>query len=174
MNNIIMGLDASTTSTGWAILKENELIDYGCIKPKGNDWRERLVNEGPELTEIIEKYKPYKIYMENVPLKKAGGLEILVILGAVQGFIYGITSAHNIPIEFCQPNVWRSAVNIYDGTREGTKRDILKEKAIKMANKLYDLELVWNGPKSKKTQDDIAESILIGRYGTIREKRLKS
>ena len=30
-----------------------------------------------------------------------------------------------------------------------------------MANKLFNLKLEWHGPKSKKTQDDQAEAILI-------------
>lgn len=173
MEKIIMGIDASSTCTGWAIYENNKLIKYGCIKPKGRDWRERLSQEGPELVKIIELYNPNKIYMENVPLKKAGGLEILVILGAVQGYILGIASAHNIPMEFCQPTVWRSGVGLYDGSRDGTKRDILKEKAVTKANEMFNIDLVWNGPKSKKSEDDIAEAILIGYYGTIKEKRLE-
>ena len=50
---------------------------------------------------------------------------------------------------------------MFDGTKDGRKREVLKEKAILMANKLFNLKLEWHGPKSKKTQDDQAEAILI-------------
>ena len=50
---------------------------------------------------------------------------------------------------------------MFDGTKDGRKREVLKEKAILMANKLFNLKLEWYGPKSKKTQDDQAEAILI-------------
>ena len=63
---IVMGIDASTTSTGWAIFDDKELKAYGLIKPDGEDWRERIVNQAPQLVEIISKYKPEKIYMEVI------------------------------------------------------------------------------------------------------------
>ena len=157
---ITMGLDCSTTSTGWAIFKNDKLLDYGVIKPKGEDWRERLYQEGTPLTQIINKYKPNKIYMEDVPLKKTN-LKALLILGAVQGFVYGIVSHSNIPIEFLLPNEWRSELNMYDGSREGTKREVLKHKAIEKANEIFNLNLIWVSPNSKKNEDDIAEAILI-------------
>ena len=81
-----MGIDPSTTSTGWAIFDDKELKAYGLIKPNGEDWRERIVNQAPQLVEIISKYKPEKIYMEDVPLKSRYP-RVLVQLGAVQGFI---------------------------------------------------------------------------------------
>ena len=52
---IVMGIDASTTSTGWAIFDDKELKAYGLIKPDGEDWRERIVNQAPQLVEIISK-----------------------------------------------------------------------------------------------------------------------
>ena len=50
---ITMGIDASTTSTGWAIFDDKELKAYEHIKPDGENWSERIVNQAPELVEII-------------------------------------------------------------------------------------------------------------------------
>ena len=111
---IVMGIDASTTCTGWSIFQDGKLIDYGEIRPKGDGWRERLFHEGPELDIILSKYQPDTIYMEDVPLKASGGLKTLVILGGVQGFIYGIAASHNIPVEFVSPNTWRSEGGLFD------------------------------------------------------------
>ena len=41
-------------------------------------------------------------------------------------------------------------------------RDVLKEKAVRMANEIFGLDLVWVKPNSTKNDDDIAEAILIG------------
>lgn len=156
-----MGIDASTTCTGIAIFKDEKLIYYTAIRPKGDNWRDRLFHEGPALSQIIQLYKPDIIYMEDVPLKASGGLKTLVILGGVQGFIYGIAASNGVPVHFVSPTVWRSKAKLFDGTIEGKKRDILKKRAIEMANEKFGLNLKWNGPNSIKTEDDIAESILI-------------
>ena len=127
-NEIILSLDASTTSTGWAIFVEGELIDHGTIKPNhALEWTDRIMEEWIELSKIIQKYKP-------VELK----------------------------VDFLLPSQWRSKLGIFDGTRDGTKRDILKQKAIETANKTFGLTLNWVSPKSARNEDDVAEAILIG------------
>ena len=167
---ITMGVDASTTSTGWAIFDDKELKAYGLIKPDGEDCRERIVNQAPQLVEIISKYKPEKIYMEDVPLKSKYP-KVLVQLGAVQGFIYGVTASVHVPVVFLGPSEWRSPMGLFDGTREGTKRDELKKKSIEKANKLFGLDLLWVSPKSSKNEDDIADSILVA-YSQIKKKHI--
>ena len=167
---ITMGIDASTKSTGWSIFDNNKLIDYGLIQPKGEDWRDRLVNQGPVLIEIIKKYRPEKIFLEDVPPKPTP--KINIILGAVQGFLIGLIAQFNIPIIFLLPSEWRSPLGLYDGTRKGTKRDELKRKSVLKANELFDLNLIWKSPKSKFNEDDIADSILIA-YSQVKERKLR-
>lgn len=166
---ILLGLDASSSSTGWSIFDNRGLAGYGLIKPDGEDWRERLVNQGDKLKKIIEKYRPDKIIMEDVPLKN-GNSKVLVILGAVQGFIYGIAASYNIPVQFVLPSEWRSPLGLYDGTREGTKRKELKRKSIEKANELFGLKLVWVSPSSTKNMDDVADAVLLC-YSQIKPRK---
>ena len=172
-NNVYMGIDASSSCTGISVFINNELVHYEAIKPEGNDWRDRLFHEGPALSQVIKKYRPNKIYMEDVPLKASGGLKTLVILGGVQGFIYGVAASNNVPIEFVSPTSWRSMIGLFDGTKEGKKREVLKQKAIEKANDYFGLNLRWVSPSSKKNEDDIAEAILIcaAMLGIITKKR---
>ena len=172
-NNVYMGIDASSSCTGVSVFIDNELVHYEAIKPEGNDWRDRLFHEGPALSQVIKKYRPNKIYMEDVPLKASGGLKTLVILGGVQGFIYGVAASNNVPIEFVSPTSWRSMIGLFDGTKEGKKREVLKQKAIEKANDYFGLNLRWVSPSSKKNEDDIAEAILIcaAMLGIITNKR---
>lgn len=158
---IILGLDCSTTSTGWSIFDNKGLAAYGVIKPDGEDWRERLIAQAPQLKEIIEKYKPTKIIMEDVPLNSKGGLKILVVLGAVQGLVLGIASSLHIPIKFVTPNEWRSKVGLFSGHREETKREEMKRKSIEFVNQEFGLNLKWISKSSKYNEDDISDSILI-------------
>lgn len=172
-SNVYMGIDASSSCTGVSVFIDNKLVYYTAIKPEGENWRDKLFHEGPELTKIIQEHKPNKIFMEDVPLKASGGLKTLVILGGVQGFIYGIAASNGVPVEFVSPTSWRSIAGLFDGTTEGKKREVLKRKAIDMANEKFGLELKWVSPSSKRNEDDIAEAILIcaSMLGIITKKR---
>lgn len=168
---VIMGIDGSTTSSGWSIFEtENcKRLDSGRIRLNEKiDWRERLQIQSKELKTIIEKYNPSKIYMEDVPLKD--GKPTVLKLGSVQGVVLCLASLYNIEIQFLLPSKWRSGLNLYDGTREGTHREILKRRAVETANKLFGLELLWVKEKSKKNEDDEAEALLIA-YSQIKPKK---
>ena len=78
---VILGLDCSTTSTGWSIFDNKGLAAYGLIKPDGNDWRERLVHQAPLLKNIIEKYHPTKMIIEDVPLNYRISAQSMVLAG---------------------------------------------------------------------------------------------
>ena len=48
-------------------------------------------------------------------------------------------------------------------------RNSLKERAVKMANETFNLNLVYVNKTSKQNQDDIAEAILVG-YSYLKER----
>lgn len=60
MNEVILGIDQSLTQTGWFFDDRN----YDVIKSK-NRGVKRLVDIRGELTEIIERFNPTVIVMEN-------------------------------------------------------------------------------------------------------------
>lgn len=168
---VTMGIDASTTATGVAIFDDEKLIYHDTIRPDGKDWRDRLFHQAPTLDAIIKKYKPEYACVEDVPLKPSGGLKTLVILGAVQGMVYTALASNNVQAVFVTPTTWRSRLGMFDGTKEGKKREVLKEKAVNEANRIFGLNLGWFGPNSKKSKDDEAESILICWSYIKHEKR---
>lgn len=167
---IIMGIDGSTSSSGWAIFdSENcKRIDSGRIQPKGEDWRKKIQQEWFMFSQIFEKYRPEKIYMEDVPMKD--GKPTILKLGAVQGMAICLAAQYGAEIKFLLPSEWRSGLNLYNGTREGTHRDVLKKKAVETANKLFGLNLLWVKEKSKKNEDDEAEALLIA-YSQIKQRK---
>lgn len=167
---IVMGIDGSTTSSGWAIFDSNECkrLASGRIQFNDKDWRDRIFKEWKVFNEIIQKYRPEKIFMEDVPMKD--GKSTILKLGSVQGMALCLASQYNINIHFLLPNEWRSGLGLYDGTRQGTHREILKKKAVETANQLFNLKLLWVKEKSKKNEDDEAEALLIA-YSQIKPRK---
>lgn len=158
---VYCGIDASTTAVGWSIFNGTDLIDYGCFRPNGDDWRDRTQQIAPFIKQLLEKYHVDKMILEDVPLMGKRGNKTLVILGAVQGMLLGVTSSMNIPTEFILPSSWRSPIGLFDGTKAGTHRDEMKRKSIEKANERFGLKLKWVSPCSKKNDDDIADAILV-------------
>lgn len=167
---IVMGIDGSITSSGWAIFdSENcKRITSGRVKPKGVDWRDKIAYEWNFFSEIIKKYRPEKIYMEDVPMKD--GKSTILKLGSVQGMAICLAAQYNVNIKFLLPSEWRSELGLFDGTRQGTHRDVLKRKAVETANQLFNLELLWVKENSKLNEDDEAEALLIV-YSQIKPRK---
>lgn len=172
-NECILSLDMSTTCTGWAVFKDENLEDYGKIIPnKDKEWQLRLQETAAEIKSIIIKYQPYKIIAEDVPLKRSGGMKILVMLGAIQGALLGICGAYDIEYDLVSVSTWRRKVGLYDGTAEGKERSVLKQHSIELANKLFNLSLVYKTPTSKFNDDDISDAILVGYSTFLKDKRI--
>lgn len=168
-SNCIMGLDLSTSCTGYSIFDKSGLIAYGKIKPKNKDWRERIEEQAISLGDIMRKYHPIKAYVEDVPLKP--GSSTLVKLGAMQGMILALCSQYSCKPIFLLPVHWRKELDLYDGTRQGLQRDILKQKAVQTVNDEFGIRLNWVSPKSKLNDDDIAEGILIAYSQIVKYRR---
>lgn len=71
MSKIILGMDISSTTSGWCILRVNEdiieYIDSGYFKPlKEGTIFERLNHSRIKIREILNAYKPDEISVENV------------------------------------------------------------------------------------------------------------
>lgn len=164
----IIALDASTSCTGYAVFDGDELVAHGKIKPHGDDWRDRIMDETMALAALIREYHPRVIIAEDLPLKP--GVNTLQKLGAVHGMILSLCAGFRIKPMFVLPTNWRHDIGLFDGTRAGMKRDVMKEKAVCMANGIFGLDLQWVSPTSTKNDDDVAEAILIGWSRIVKAK----
>ena len=52
----IVSLDASTSCTGYAVFDGDNLIAHGKIKPHGDDWRDRIMDETMALADLFRQY----------------------------------------------------------------------------------------------------------------------
>ena len=158
----VMSIDASTSSTGWAVFDGKELNTYGCIKSSKDDWRNRIADMVDELDKIIKQYDGIeRIYVEDVPLKSQNPMT-LKQLSVLQGALLGMAIGNKIYIEFVPLTYWRRKAGLYDGTKEGLKRPEMKKKSIELANKTWNLNLIYKSPSSKFNQDDEADGLNLG------------
>lgn len=165
MKNVILGLDMSTLSSGYSVFdSKKKLVDYGVWKQdKKVLWRDRCINMGNELSKLIDVCSPSLIYCEDTILSGecGGNVQTVKMLSVLQGIVLGVSNVHGVEIKFLMPSAWRRDLGVYDGTREGTKRPMMKYKTIQVVNQIYGLELFYNLniPKSVKNQDDIGDAI---------------
>lgn len=162
-----IGIDASTTCIGYGVFDDDKLIAYGKIKPSEicETWRDRIQDYIPKLQQLIDKYKPQIVCIEDVPLINKQ-TKTLVQLGAVQGMLLGVFGVNNIRTNFVSVATWRRNIGLFDGTEEGKERDAMKVKSLQKANELFGLELDCVFTKSgnynpTKSDDDISDAILI-------------
>lgn len=152
---IILSIDASTKSSGWAVFDDNKLIEYGCFTASSSDLVKRIHKIVDLFDELLNKYKVEKIILEEVrPDDEAGQKNVqthraLMWLQGTLGIM--IHDKHNnIPIVYYYPSEWRSACGIATG--RGRVRESLKVKDIDFVKKEFGIDV----------NDDIADAIGLG------------
>jgi crossover junction endodeoxyribonuclease RuvC len=152
---IILGIDSSTTSTGWGVIDtkfENELrlVDYGSIKPPKVETIDRIIYITRELKRILQDFKPELIVIEEMnvtrnmnTIRALAGLitEIEVMLRNRQALYVKMT-----------PSEWRKKV----GIKCKNDREMLKKASIEYVQEKY----------NEKVSDDEADAICIAEAGS--------
>lgn len=145
----ILGIDSSTTATGYAILDDNKIISSGVIKPnKTLSSIERIIYIENEINALYDKYKPDFIVIEEmVAFRNANAMRVLI--GLIYHLVIEYTKKEALVV-LARPTEWRAKCKI-----KGKGRKELKENAIKHIQEKY----------NKKVTDDEAEAICIAEYG---------
>lgn len=171
----ILGIDAATKKTGYGIIdaETGALVDYGLIKTSSEDVRDRMKEIYFKLKEIIQRNDIKVVVVEDIPVNNHSNLKTGKDLSILHGVILGVCFEQCLPWVVYAPSSWRSVVGTYDGTREGTKREIQKQVAVDKVNELYNLNLHYfvRDTKENQSDDDKAEAILIARSFYLNEKK---
>lgn len=152
---IILSLDLSTKSSGWAVFEEKELKEYGCITSSSQDLVKRIYIMRDGIKEVLNKYTIEKIVVEEVRPEGgfgAGNIQThraLMWLQAAIGFLLH-DEFKKIEIEYVYPSSWRASCGIKNG--RGVRRTSQKEADIEFVQEKYGI----------KVNDDIADAICIG------------
>lgn len=162
-----IALDASTKSTGVAIFKNKELIDYKCITQSSRDVLKRIKNMTDEIEKIFNTYKEenVQVIMEQIIpdnlkdmkeqewIKNQNTFKALFYL---QAAIVLMFHYYGKEVEFIGASTWRRNCGIKQGP--GVRRDALKENDKQFVKNIYGITV----------NDDIADSICIG-YSKVNE-----
>ena len=149
--SIILSLDISSTSTGYAIYQDGNLSDFGVIAPSGKVIS-RIEKIAQKIDELMQQYKPDVIYAEEPePAFVKNNIDVYRKLTFTHGAIAIVLNHYNKEMKLCTSSHWRKQVGIKTG--RGITRAQLKPLDIAKANELFNL---------KTQNDDIADAVLIG------------
>lgn len=151
----ILGIDASTKSTGWAVYKDSKLDTYGCITASSTDLFKRIHKMIDELSQIIVNNNISKIILEEVRPDDIGGRSNLATHRALmwlQGAIAMMVHDNypKVTIEYLYPSEWRKCCKIKTG--RGVVRETVKQRDIRFVEETFGI----------KVNDDIADAIGLG------------
>lgn len=150
--NVILSLDLSTSSTGWAVfeVESKEMLSSGVIRPKEKDFFARAIMMRDFLQEsVLNEYTVVNLALED--LSVIHNQQTLKKLAIVMGVILSMFQPKQI--HYCNVKKWRSYYQY-----ASLKRDEAKEKAKELVISYYP------DKANIKLKDDEAEAILIGKY----------
>lgn len=155
--NMILSLDLSTHSSGWAILNENGVLwEYGCEKSSSQDLIKRIHIMINKIDELLKTYDINTIVVEEVRPQGSGvgnqkTMKALMYLQAALEFLIH-DNYSKIKIEYVYPSSWRATLGIKNG--RGIIRTTLKEADIQYVKDNFKID--------KEINDDEADAICIG------------
>lgn len=161
---VILSLDISTKSTGWAVYEDKRLIDAGCAASASKNVYERITYITKEIGNIAEKYHPQEVVAEEPePAFVGNNLNTYRKLTFIHGTIsIMLDRLLGLDMKLVTSSHWRKKVGIKTGA--GVKREFLKQADITKAKELADgiVEI---------TNDDIADAVLIGYSHLLEEEK---
>ena len=170
---MVLGLDMATKKTGFCLMNNDRTIErFGLIRTESSETKDRMKEIYQNIKSIIEQNNVTHVVLEDVPVNNHNNLKTGKDLCILQGAILSLCFKHNIPYKFYAPSSWRSIIGTYDGTRQGMKREVQKQKAVDKVNEIYNLNFIYNKTetKTKHTDDDKAEAICLA-LAYITERR---
>lgn len=92
-NDLILALDASTTTIGWCYARGDSYINSGVYKPRGMSAWDRIVNIGMWLSNTLYRFTPQVVVAEE-SCGDRGNRRTDRLLGAVLGVIFYCVRIH--------------------------------------------------------------------------------
>lgn len=145
-----LGVDPSTTSTGYAVLDENaKLVRYDVINPPKDLTQEaKLAYQYSVLEVLLGIYGWVNITCEDQ--FSGPNIDTLKKIARTSSMIMLLAAQRAIPLHMTYPTQWRK---VFHENGSAKKADTLV-----LVNELHNLEL-------KAKQNDIADAIGIAHYG---------
>ena len=161
---IIIGLDLSTTSTGFSVYQDKQLINHGRFRSDKKKAFDRIDDIYHMVGDLFRAYDVDVVFVEDVPLSSAMNKRICELLLLLQGTVYSLCIDNDCAFYQMEPSEWRRLAGVKP---EKPRREFQKKAAIELVNELHGLNFSWIDDKYDKTtgDSDEAEGILIGLAG---------
>lgn len=105
-----MGIDASTWSFAYCLIKESRPVEWGIVKYKGKDRYKRILDSENKVSEFIKRIGRVDVIMQEQAVGSVNqktGLFLAQAYGATMPDLLRITDKY----EMVQSNVWEAALN---------------------------------------------------------------
>ena len=128
----IIGIDPSLTCTGYAVLDNNKLIDYGSIKTKPDqELRDRYKIIFKIIWDVVNEYKPDAMGIESQYLCGINSnsiLKVVEVAGIIEGLFYTYCEISDKAkrIMLVSPSQAKSAVGVGKMKRKESKEAVKK------------------------------------------------
>lgn len=144
----IMSIDQSTSKSGYAIFTNEQLAEWGVIRPSKKIHKVNMISMFFRIVKKIEEENPDLILIEDVYMKKGKTFNVQThkTLSNLQGMLIAYFMLSSIEYKVIHPNSWKNKVI--------GKKKISKEETQYFLNKKY----------SKVFKEDEADAIAIGLY----------
>jgi crossover junction endodeoxyribonuclease RuvC len=110
---VVLGIDPGTRQTGYAVVEATGdiaiVVDSGALSASpGNPLHERLgiIYEG--LLDIVERYQPDEIAIEDVFVKK--NVKVALKIGHMRGVALLVAAVHDLPVGEYSPGAVKQAI----------------------------------------------------------------
>jgi len=101
----VLGIDPGSQCLGWGLVREESgvlsLIDYGAVRPKGEDFSARLGHLFTELADLVARLKPDEAAVEQVFTHK--NVVSALKLGQARGVAVAACAANGVPVSDYEP-----------------------------------------------------------------------
>lgn len=154
---VILGIDPGIADTGYGVIEQGKngnlrCVDYGSIKTNSKiNLPERLQILSCELTQIIEKYRPGIIAVEQLFFCK--NVKTALVVGHARGVVLLTSKENQIPLIEFTPLQIKQAVSTY-----GKASKLQVQKMVKLLLNLKEL------PKPDDAADALAAAICAANF----------
>ena len=147
----VLALDDATSTTGWSVFDDNNLVSYGKVVMNSQDVIKRISGMRQWLLSAIRNWKPDVVGIEDIQLQKGpnGNVSMFKTQAQLQGALLVTLEEEKIEKVVVHSATWRSNCQFTTKTRADQKREAQK--------------LVYKWYQADATQDE-ADAICIGRY----------
>lgn len=153
----IIGFDQATQNFGISVYDDGKLVYYDVIRFIG-ETGERLVNIADFVDRVCKEWTPDFVVFEDIQIQgnQQGGYHTFKILAELLGVVRMVLLKNKVKNECVLNKVWQAQFGI-----GGKDRITQKLNVVNKVESIFGIKVI----------DDIADAILIGKYGVNKHRK---